>query len=343
MHRTAVLLLLLFGFQQIIYAQEQVRSLTAPLSAELATALDPVRLGKASPADFVATLPWALLVLQEGRRVSASPESLLRNCLRELGYPAAQSALINETFLKAYALCNNGGVFSSPALLGQLRSGGPLTPTAGPHAGKRLVFDYVIPPDREPVQARNPANLELRPESDSHRPGLDPRRRLWADRLAALLPPDVAPKETAEGPTVPSLSEGLQGVGNTRKTVSAGVFHRVNVRLNTPFPLVEFGARDLAFTLRAAGPSTVSFSISDYSRVRTVTRMDEYGRMVNVNVPASDDYKIEKQGGVDIRGNLAKAYFLFEVPDLLRIYFYDALDYSDNERPILIEPLILPE
>jgi hypothetical protein len=320
-----------------------VRAETSATMDRLLVMLDPARIAQCDDKTFVATLPQALFVLDQARRSGAAPESLLRNALRAHEYEVPIAKLVGESFLRALSRCDVGNVFSNEDNRKRLEAGLSVRLLAGPNASAELLPDFVIMPFREPFHGRNLANLEMRTEQERHQPALDARRKAWNERLWLAVggrPKNAMTSAAAEPLEIQSINTALDASDEMPTTESSGVFHRIDLTLNQAFDLTPFGASDIGITLKAVQSSSIKYSINDYNNLRTVTRFDDRGQPYTQTVPTSKNYSVAKENGIDIKGNLAKAYLIFDVPNVLRVYYYDALDYSDNQRPILVETLV---
>ncbi len=310
---------------------------TAEIADQITMLVNPIRLRQLDEPAFLQVLPAILWLMHAGREAGASPESVLRHALRLHQYSPQESNLTSDAVLRAFSRCDQAGVFRDETGRNALLQG-RVPVRAGPSTGSWLEVDFIVPPMFEPAHARRLGNLEMRLPDEAPRAALDPRRRIWNDRLWEALGGRPAQAATSTPPPPPSVPSLRDGIPTPIALQPSGQFTRINVRLNETYNLTPFGAPRMGFVLFGASTSRVRFGIADYSRPVVVTRFDSNGLPYTQTVPTTRNIEAEKVEGVPYGPNLTKSYLIYDLPGRLRIHFLDALDYSDNERPILIEP-----
>jgi hypothetical protein len=348
---TALVLILPRGAGAGPLAEAAETPAPVPPYVGLARTLDPAVLDALDDEQFKARLYVALTWLDAARRGGVAPEATIKRAFDALGYSDAAAQLGRDALMRALARIDACAVLKDPANWTALSKGEPPTIREGISAGQKLISCFVVPPVRAPRFARVIANLELLPENDAAKltPDLlDVRRKQYLAKLSVLDAQTESPGPVAPGdiPVAGSVSgagqepatpapESVTGGQSTAPVVARLL--KIDIPVGQVLDLTPFAGEHYGIVVNADTTSEVSYGVTDYSSYVLVTRIDAFGYPYSARVPRSNSYTREKRDGFEVPGYSGKAYPLFEMAGVVRVFYLDTLARSDNERVLLIE------
>jgi competence ComEA-like helix-hairpin-helix protein len=159
----------------------------APAIVAVAALTDPAKLatlkGERAANDRLHKI---LAYLEDGRRDGVLPSKTLDEAQKLTGDTRAHAAVVKETILRNFELCERSAVFT-PDNLSRMKQGRAPLVTNGTYAGQNYDVDHIIPVKEFPTLGKELANLIYLPAHVNRSKGADMEQRALdlGSRLAA--------------------------------------------------------------------------------------------------------------------------------------------------------------